>query len=202
MLHYIQGGIPQGAHREYGGARRTTPPSERMTCTVRGRITFRGRFTMWGEGGGAAFYEPSTDRMVFCRAHQIDISQLTDLALQENSCSPTGQPEVAADMQSHVGRFVAACGMSVRPAVLPLDTWVDGPYNLLLAVDAYGMGGNLLPHPVFVVATSKTFEQTVPPAAYADLIAGALQQHVGLTAQEARDYMGLSAGDAPAAASN
>jgi hypothetical protein len=194
LCTYLQGGRPPGARRPHPGARDPRPPAEVTTCTLPGRIAFRGSFTGWGDGGGAAFWEgPAGPGRAWCRAYLLRTSQVTDLALQENGVSPD---DLGADELARLDRRVAdhatsdthpRCGLvpSSRPyadLVRATATTSDGHRMEVLTV-TFPEGGTPPP-------------PTPPPVAYLRVILGALEREVGLDTPAAHAYL-REAGAAP-----
>jgi hypothetical protein len=184
---YLAGGRPVGARRTHPGARDPRPPVEAVTCTLPGRITFRGSFAGWGDGGGAAFWEgPEGHGRVWSRAYLLRISQLTDLALQENGLSPHDLAAAElARLDGHVGRHATAAG-SARHRLVPSSH----PYaDLVRATATTEDGGTVEVLTVAAPSGGRLPPPTPPPVAYVRVMLAGLRHDVGLDGPAAEAYL-------------
>jgi hypothetical protein len=87
---YLEGGRPEGARREYRGARDPSPPRAAEPVRIPHHLRFCGRSSVWG--GGVAFVEPVADPAAATPAVAwlITTEQLSDLVAQENAGNAPG----------------------------------------------------------------------------------------------------------------
>lgn len=189
LAAYLSGGRPPGSGRHHPGARDPRPPLESRTCTLPGRIRFRGSFHGWGEGGGAAFWEPEEGRTTWCRAYRLRAPQLADLALQENGHDPGAVDAATLD---RVDRRVADLAGGDEPATVPL---LDAPGAYTSAVRVTARDADDTPLVVVTLTAPSDAEppEAAPPVAYVSTILDGLIQDVGLHPEGARRYL-LGAG--------
>jgi hypothetical protein len=190
---YLEGGRPVGSRRTHPGARDPRPPAEATTCTLPGRIAFRGSLTGWGDGGGAAFWEgPEAPGRAWCRAYLLRPGQLTDLALQENGISPH---DLGADELARLDRRVAhhvASAPRARCRLVP----PSHPYADLVRATATAGDGSAVEVLTVAAPSGGAPPPAPPPAAYVRVVLEGLQHDVGLDAPTARAYL-RDAGVAP-----
>ncbi|MDQ3096336.1 MAG: histone deacetylase [Actinomycetota bacterium] len=79
--HYLQGGRPEGASRDYPGARNTSLPSAVAPVTLSGSVFFAWESPTWG--GGIAFYDAAGRGTSYGRAYLLTAGQFADVAAQE-----------------------------------------------------------------------------------------------------------------------
>ncbi len=79
--HYLQGGRPDGATRDYPGARDRTVPSKVEPVMLAGSVFFAWESPTWG--GGIAFYDPAGPGTSYGRAYLVTAGQFADVAAQE-----------------------------------------------------------------------------------------------------------------------
>lgn len=195
FLSYIRGGTPSGVNRRHGGARNAAPPIASINCVAPGTINFRGFFEVWGSGGGAAFYSPPTtdNQFIYCRAHCIDVTQLTDVVLQENGISPPAHLEGSLSLDRALVELVenrGRCSTSPQaPFAFDLTPWVGGPYDILSHVSAVSLHGGHEPAPAFLITSGTMLEATRPPREYVDVIVGALRTKFKLSKRQSQEYI-------------
>lgn len=78
---YLRGGRPEGAMREYAGARNPELPRADVAVELPGRLYFAGDSSVWG--GGVAFYDHDSPGPTPARAYRITAGQFVDVAAQE-----------------------------------------------------------------------------------------------------------------------
>lgn len=90
--HYVQGGRPDGATRDYPGARDRTAPRKVAPVSLAGSVFFAWQSPTWG--GGIAFYDPAEAGTSYGRAYLVTTGQFADIAAQEMH----RVPDVDADL--------------------------------------------------------------------------------------------------------
>jgi hypothetical protein len=86
FLCYLQGGRPDGASRDYPGARDRTEPAADAAVVLPGQVYFGWHSPTWG--GGIAFYDADSEGQALGRAYLITESQFADVAAQEMHRAP------------------------------------------------------------------------------------------------------------------
>lgn len=86
FAHYLQGGQPLGASRDYPGARDRTPPSGDRPLALPGEVFFGWSSPTWG--GGVAFWDESARGTALARGYRITYEQLSDVVAQEMHRDP------------------------------------------------------------------------------------------------------------------
>lgn len=186
MATYLQGGIAPGSHRANAGTRDGVPAAEVRTCEVPGRLRFEGRFEVWGDGGGAAFFERSAapGERVVCRAYLVTVSQVVDVVLQENGHDPrAADPAVLAELESRIARPPAH-----GDATIDLSAHRLGPYDLVEWLPAMAPPDDA-PLQVALLGRSTPLAETAPPAAYHDVIRRGLIEDARLPPAAADRYL-------------
>lgn len=79
--HYLRGGRPDGAVRDYPGARDRSAPLADRPITLTGQVYFAWDSPTWG--GGIAFYDPAAAGTSAGRAWLVTTGQFSDVASQE-----------------------------------------------------------------------------------------------------------------------
>ncbi len=166
FLHYLQGGRPDGAARDYLGARDSAAPLGVEPVELDGGVCFAWESPTWG--GGVAFYDPDAPGTTFGRAYLLTAGQFADVAAQEMHRVPDADLDLAplwADRQAVLG---------------------PGRYERLLVV------GEIDDVPVVTFTASWSREEmqlNAPAAAYLRVMAAGLREAHGLTAEEVVDYL-------------
>jgi hypothetical protein len=186
MATYLEGGLAAGSRRTNPGSRDRARPVTTRTCEVQGRLRFEGRSKVWGDGGGAAFFERSDDpddRVVW-RAYLNTVNQLVDLVLQENGVDPRAlDPATLRRLEDRVAGLP-----SDRPATIDLGPFELRPYDLLEWMPATGRpAGDRLQ--VALLGRSTPQPEVAPPAAYHDVIRQGLVEDAGLAPADAEGYL-------------
>ncbi|GGK21647.1 hypothetical protein GCM10011583_62060 [Streptomyces camponoticapitis] len=81
LAHYITGGRPPGATREYPGCRDRRLPERSLPVEITGSMYFATESSVWT--GGRAFLDPDAKGRVLARAHLVTAQQFSDIAAQE-----------------------------------------------------------------------------------------------------------------------
>jgi hypothetical protein len=182
---YLAGGRAAGSRRAHPGARSASPPQAVATCTLPGPISFRGRFSGWGDGGGAAFWDgPDALGRTWCRAYLLRADQITDLALQENGLRPD---DLDAAELATLDRRVAAHGRgdaSRLGLLAPSHPYADAVRALARTDD-----GESLCVVTVTAPDGATPPRSDPPVAYVRVILQGLRRDVGLDDHAARAYL-------------
>ncbi len=95
FAHYLYGGRPPGARREYPGCRR--PPYEMPVprpLRVPGGVHFAGTSRVWG--GGMAFFDRAIAGTALVAAYSLTLDQFADVAAQEMHLPPDDRSPLAA----------------------------------------------------------------------------------------------------------
>ena len=165
---YLEGGRPDGSHREYTGCRDTTPPRDSRAVARPGGLWFAGASTVWG--GGLAFYDPSAEGEILARAYLVTFGQFSDVVAQES------RVEGGADLtRDDGGRLVALSG--VYDSILELGFYDGVPV---------------------VTMTARTAGPLVAPSeAYLTTILAGLADGFGLDPEAQVDYLLRARGVAP-----
>ncbi len=104
FAHYLAGGTPQGANREYPGCRDHSPPKAVEPLEVPGGIYFATESPVWG--GGRAFFDADLPRTAAMRRYLITGAQFSDVAAQEMYREPGTDldfTDVLADGRHQIG---------------------------------------------------------------------------------------------------
>lgn len=186
MYSYLLGGSVPGSHRCNPGSRVRLPATDVVTCRILGRLRFAGQFQVWGAGGGAAFFDPRTGgQSVLCRAYEITVGQLVDVAMQENGVDPGAWPAATRRLEEDVTTF-----LSGQDAVLNLSDHRLDPYDRLVRVPAVALSGEERQLDVVLVSRREPLPEAPPPPEYRTVILQGLREDVGLSALEAEEYLG------------
>ncbi len=86
FLHYLQGGRPEGASRDYPGARDPAAPARVEPYRLDGSVFFAWESPTWG--GGIAFFDRAGPGTSFARAYLLTAGQFSDVQSQEMHRSP------------------------------------------------------------------------------------------------------------------
>lgn len=165
--HYLGGGRPEGATRDYPGARDRTPPREVRALTLRGSVSFAWESPTWG--GGIAFYAPEpADDVARLTGYLLTRAQLLDVVEQEMWRPPGADTDLAGLLDGD-GR------VELGP----------GRYETLLRIGR--VGGRAVvtctcPDPVALGLRA-------PAAAYVQTMARGLLEVHGLSAEQVVDYL-------------
>lgn len=163
---YLSGGRPVGASRTYPGARDRRPPVAEQALLLSGSIFFAWESATWT--GGIAFYDADGEGTVYARAYRISREQFCDLAAQEMR----REPGVDLDL----GQVLERRRHSYGP----------GRYETLHLV---GMLDNL-PVLTFTAPADHSLPANPPAPAYLATMERGLREAHGLTAADARAYLG------------
>jgi hypothetical protein len=165
FLCYVRGGRPDGASRDYPGARDDTPPSDDRPLTISGEVFFGAGSVTWG--GGTAFYDACSLGRTLARAYRVTSGQFADVAAQEMRREPGEDLDLAPVMAN------------ARHEVGP------GRYEALHLV------GELDGEPVltFTAPDPATLPHRPPSPAYLSMLARGLGESHGLTAPEVVAYL-------------
>lgn len=172
--HYVQGGRPHGATRDYPGARDRTAPSRVEPVTLAGSVFFAWESPTWG--GGIAFYDPAGDGTSYGRAYLVTTGQFADIAAQEMHRIP--------DADLDLTRLLADGHALLGP----------GRYERLLVV------GELSGSPVVTFTASWTQDEIIlnaPVARYLRMMAAGLREGHGLDDEEIVAYLMARPGARP-----
>ncbi len=164
--HYVQGGRPNGATRDYPGARDRTAPLKLAPVSLAGSVFFAWESPTWG--GGIAFYDPAGAGTSYGRAYLVTAGQFADIAAQEMHRVP------AADLDLTT---LLADGHAVLG---------PGRYERLLVV------GEIDGLPVLTFTASWTDEQVdlnPPVKRYLRMMAAGLREAHGLADEQIVDYL-------------
>jgi hypothetical protein len=165
FLCYVRGGRPDGASRDYPGARDATPPSDDRPLLIGGEVVFGSESRTWG--GGTAFYDARSFGRTLARAYRVTSYQFADVAAQEMHREPGEDLDLSQVMENS------------RHELGP------GRYETLHLV------GQLDGEPVltFTAPDPGTLAQRAPSPAYLSMLARGLGESHGLTAPEVLAYL-------------
>jgi len=104
--HYLHGGRPAGARREYPGARDRSAHGGSVPVTLAGSVFFAWESPTWG--GGIAFYDPDGPGTSYGRAYLVTAGQFSDIFAQEMHRIPEADLDVTGLLAD--GRFVVGPG--------------------------------------------------------------------------------------------
>ena len=159
---YLEGGRPEGSHREYPGCRDATPPSDSRAMWRSGALWFAGTSTVWA--GGLAFYDPSAEGVVATRAYLVSFGQFSDVVAQE------ARLEGGADLvRDDDGRLVA----------------LSSVYDMILELEPY----DGTPAMTMTARTGSTGTPVAPSAAYLTTILAGLADGFGLDPEAQVEYL-------------
>ncbi|MEO6997549.1 MAG: histone deacetylase [Terracoccus sp.] len=173
--HYLGGGRPTGASRQYSGARDGAEPMDDRPFSLPGQVYFAGESPTWG--GGVAFYDPAAAGSAVGRAYRVTGGQFSDVASQE--------------MRRPIGRDLPLTSLfrGSRTAVLG-----PGRYETLHVV------GEIDDLPVVTFTASwehRHIARRAPVAAYLRTIATGLAEAHAWSACQSCDYLIARPGVAP-----
>jgi hypothetical protein len=193
LTAYLSGGRPGGSTRDHAGARDPRPADEVVTCSMPGRLAFRGRTSSWGDGG-VAFWDATPDAAAggtWCRAYRLRPGQLVDVAVQENGRDPRDLPsEDLAELERRLGDLGDASTSSAR-ATVDLGGW----YDLAVATTAVSPEGRRLHVVTLTCSPGRCAPVTPPPPTYVAVLLAGLTRDVGLAPAEARAYLAATGVD-------
>jgi len=172
--HYLQGGRPEGASRDYPGARNTSLPSAVAPVSLSGSVFFAWESPTWG--GGIAFYDAEGRGTSYGRAYLLTAGQFADVAAQEMH----RVPDTDLDLTGLWANGHAVLG--------------PGRYERLLVV------GELGGAPVVTFTASWTqddVERNAPVAAYLRTMAVGLREGHNLDDAAVVDYLFARPGVSP-----
>jgi hypothetical protein len=193
LTAYLSGGRPDGSTRDHAGARDPRPPTETVTCSLPGRLAFRGRSSSWGDGG-VAFWDATPDGVAggaWCRAYRLRPGQLVDVAVQENARDPRDLSSAElADLERRLGDLVEASTSTGR-ATLDLG----GPYDLAVGTRTVSAEGRTLHVVTLTCSPGRCAPVAPPPLTYVAVLLAGLTRDVGLAPAEARTYLAAAGVD-------
>lgn len=164
--HYVQGGRPDGATRDYPGARDRTAPRKVAPVSLAGSVFFAWESPTWG--GGIAFHDPAGVGTSYGRAYLVTVGQFADIAAQEMH----RLPDADLDLSGLLADGDALLG--------------PGRYERLLVV------GELDDLPVVTFTASWTQHEITlnpPVARYLRMMARGLREGHGLDDEEIVSYL-------------
>ncbi|AKU16339.1 hypothetical protein [Luteipulveratus mongoliensis] len=164
--HYLHGGQPAGATRDYPGARDPSPPTDRRALHLAGEVFFGWESPTWG--GGVAFLDIEATGDALACGYRITAEQLADVVTQEMHREPG--PLLDLDVLLAQRRLVLG----------------DGRYETVLVV------GDVDGEPVVTfTCPSDDRRPTInpPSAAYLAVVARGLVESHGLAPDEVVGYL-------------
>lgn len=141
--HYLQGGRPEGARRDYPGARDPALPLAVAPVTLEGSVFFAWRSPTWG--GGIAFYDQDGEGTSYGRAYLLTAGQFADVTAQEMHRLPEADLDLAglwADGHALLGpgryeRLLVVDEIDGVPVVTFTASWARDGIELNAPVAAY-----------------------------------------------------------------
>ncbi len=141
--HYLQGGRPDGASRDYPGARDASLPLAVAPVELSGSVFFAWESPTWG--GGIAFYDSEGRGTSYGRAYLLTAGQFADVAAQEMHRVPDADLDLSglwADGHVLLGpgryeRLLVVGAMEDVPIVTFTASWTQDDVELNPPVAAY-----------------------------------------------------------------
>ncbi len=141
--HYLQGGRPNGASRDYPGARDPALPLAVAPVTLGGSVFFAWESPTWG--GGIAFYDADGRGTSYGRAYLLTAGQFADVAAQEMHRPPGTDLDLTgllADGQALLGpgryeRLLVVGEIEDASVVTFTASWTQDDVELNAPVAAY-----------------------------------------------------------------
>ncbi len=141
--HYIKGGRPVGASREYPGSRDRTLPLGVAPVELSGTVFFAWESPTWG--GGIAFYDPDAAGTSYAVAYLLTAGQFADVAAQEMHRVPEADLDLTdlwADGRTSLGpgryeRLLVVGEIEATPVVTFTASWTQDGVDLNAPVAPY-----------------------------------------------------------------